>query len=96
MVAVSRDAGRLRELSDEAGGSLVTVVADVTDPVVAGSLPDRHRPRTLILNAGAAPLMRPLQHHTWDTFSRDWAVDVRQAFHWIRESLLLPPAPGAR
>jgi NAD(P)-dependent dehydrogenase (short-subunit alcohol dehydrogenase family) len=37
--------------------------------------------------------MRPIQHHTWDTFSRNWEVDVRQAFHWIREALLLPLAP---
>jgi NAD(P)-dependent dehydrogenase (short-subunit alcohol dehydrogenase family) len=37
--------------------------------------------------------MRPLQHHTWDTFNRNWEVDVRQAFHWIREALLLPLAP---
>jgi NADP-dependent 3-hydroxy acid dehydrogenase YdfG len=46
-----------------------------------------------VLNAGASPLMRPLQHHTWDTFNRNWEVDVRQAFHWIREELLLPLAP---
>jgi hypothetical protein len=38
-----------------------------------------------VLNAGAAPLMRPIQHHTWDTFGRNWEVDVRQTFHWIRE-----------
>src|SRR5262245_33898645 len=42
---------------------------------------------------GAPPLMRPIQHHTWDTFSRTWEVDVRQVFHWIREALLLPLAP---
>ena len=30
---------------------------------------------------------------TWDTFNRNWEVDVRQAFHWIREALLLPLAP---
>jgi NADP-dependent 3-hydroxy acid dehydrogenase YdfG len=45
-----------------------------------------------VLNAGASPLMRPIQHHTWETFSRPWEVDVRQTFHWIREALLLPMA----
>jgi NAD(P)-dependent dehydrogenase (short-subunit alcohol dehydrogenase family) len=39
--------------------------------------------------------MRPLQHHTWETFSRNWDVDARHAFHWIREALLLPLRPGS-
>ena len=93
VVAVARNAQRLDELRDELGDSLTTVTADVADPIVAGSLLEQHRPKTLVLNAGAAPLMRPLQHHTWDTFNRNWEVDVRQAFHWIREALLLPLAP---
>jgi NAD(P)-dependent dehydrogenase (short-subunit alcohol dehydrogenase family) len=95
VVGVARHAGPLEELRSELGGSLTTVVADAADPVVAGSLLERHRPQTLVLNAGAAPLMRPVQHHTWETFSRNWEVDTKQAFHWIRETLLLPLAPGA-
>jgi NAD(P)-dependent dehydrogenase (short-subunit alcohol dehydrogenase family) len=93
VVAVARSGERLADLRAELGDSLTTVVADVTDPVVAGSLLEQYRPRTLVLNAGAAPLMRPLQHQTWETFSRNWDVDVRQAFHWIREALLLPLEP---
>ncbi len=77
VVAVARNAELLASLNTELGGALTTVVADVTDPVVAGSLIERYRPDTLVLNAGAAPLCRPLQHHTWDTFSRPWEVDVR-------------------
>jgi NAD(P)-dependent dehydrogenase (short-subunit alcohol dehydrogenase family) len=72
---------------------VATVAADAADPVVAGSLIEKYRPTTLVLNAGASPLMRPIQQHTWETFSRNWEVDVRQAFHWIREALLLPLAP---
>ena len=60
-----------------------------------GRLIEQYRPDTLVLNAGAPPLMRPVQHHTWDTFSRNWDVDVRHAFHWIREALLLPLHPGS-
>jgi NAD(P)-dependent dehydrogenase (short-subunit alcohol dehydrogenase family) len=93
VVAVARNSERLDELREELGGRLETVAADVADPVVAGSLIERYRPRTLVLNAGAPPLMRPIQHQTWQTFSRNWDVDVQQAFHWIRESLLLPLAP---
>ena len=95
VVAVARNADLLASLDDELGGTLTTVVADVTDPVVAGSLIERYRPDTLVLNAGAAPLGRPLHQHTWETFSRNWDVDVRHAFHWIREALLLPLEPGS-
>jgi NADP-dependent 3-hydroxy acid dehydrogenase YdfG len=48
-----------------------------------------------VLNAGASPLPRPLPAHTWETFSRNWEVDVKQAFHWTREALLAPLAPGS-
>jgi NAD(P)-dependent dehydrogenase (short-subunit alcohol dehydrogenase family) len=95
VVAVARNATLLHSLRVELGGSLTTAVADVTDPVVAGTLIEQYRPETLVLNAGAQPLSRPLHQHTWETFSRNWEVDVRHAFHWIRESLLLPLAPGS-
>jgi len=95
VVAVARDAEQLASLRYELGDRLTTEVADVTDPVVAGTLIDRHRPDTLILNAGAAPLYRPLHQHTWETFSRNWDVDTRHAFHWTREALLLPLSPGS-
>ena len=80
----------------ELGDRLTPVVADVADPVVAGSLVDRYRPGTLVLNAGATPLMRPLHQLTWEAFSRNWEVDVRHAFHWVREALLRPLLPAAR
>lgn len=95
VVAVARNAELLASLRDERGGMLTTVVADVADPVVAGTLIEQYRPDTLVLNAGAPPLMRPLQHQTWETFSRNWDVDVRHVFHWIREALLLPLRPGS-
>jgi NADP-dependent 3-hydroxy acid dehydrogenase YdfG len=50
---------------------------------------------TVVLNAGATPLARPIQHHTWRTFSANWQVDVQQAFHWTREALLAPLDPGS-
>jgi NAD(P)-dependent dehydrogenase (short-subunit alcohol dehydrogenase family) len=93
VVAVARNADQLGQLRDEFGGSLATVAAEVADPVAAGSLIEQYRPKTLVLNAGAPPLMRPIQHQTWQTFSRNWEVDVQHAFHWIREALLLPLAP---
>ena len=78
------------------GSGLQTEVADAADATVAGALLDRHEPAALILVAGAGPLLRPLQHQTWETFSVNWQTDVRVSFHWLREALLKPLAPGTR
>lgn len=72
------------------------VAADATDPVVAGNILAEHLPDVLAVVAGAAPLLRPIHLHTWETFSTNWNSDVRIAFHWVRESLLLPLRPGSR
>jgi NADP-dependent 3-hydroxy acid dehydrogenase YdfG len=95
VVGVARDAAALAELRTGLGESFTPVSADAADPTVAGQLIDAYRPRILVLNAGAAPLSRPLQQHTWQTFSRNWDVDVQQVFHWLREALLTPLAPGS-
>jgi NAD(P)-dependent dehydrogenase (short-subunit alcohol dehydrogenase family) len=95
VVGVGRDQVRLAEVRAELGGSFTPVVADAADPVVAGQLLERYRPRTLVLNAGASPLSRPLHLHTWQTFSRNWEVDVQHVFGWTREALLLPLDPGS-
>jgi NAD(P)-dependent dehydrogenase (short-subunit alcohol dehydrogenase family) len=95
VVAVARDISPLTEL---AGRSrlLKLVAADASDPIVAGKLLGEHRPDVVALVAGAAPLMRPLQHHTWESFSLNWNTDVRMTFYWLREALLLPLRPGSR
>jgi NAD(P)-dependent dehydrogenase (short-subunit alcohol dehydrogenase family) len=95
VVGVATDRARLEEVRGQLGDGFIPVAADAADPVVAGKLIDAHRPRVLVLAAGAAPLSRPLHQHTWETFSRPWEVDVRQAFHWTREALLRPLDPGS-
>jgi NAD(P)-dependent dehydrogenase (short-subunit alcohol dehydrogenase family) len=95
VVGVARDGGALGELRAELGESFTPVPANAADPVVAGELIDKYRPGVLVLNAGATPLPRPIQHHTWETFSRNWDVDVAHVFHWAREALLAPLAPGS-
>jgi NAD(P)-dependent dehydrogenase (short-subunit alcohol dehydrogenase family) len=95
VVGVARDRGRLEELRAQLGAPFIPVVADAADPVVAGRLLDQYRPRTLVLGAGASPLPRPLQQQTWQTFSRNWEVDVQHVFHWTREALLRPLDPGS-
>ncbi|HKO28772.1 MAG TPA: SDR family oxidoreductase [Solirubrobacteraceae bacterium] len=88
VIAVARSAIRLDQLQ--------AVVADATDAAAAGTLIDRYQPRNLVLVAGASPLVRPIQRHTWETFSANWETDVRMTFHWVREALLTPLAPGGR
>ena len=95
VVGVAREASRLGEVRAQLGDGFIAVAADATDPVVAGQLIDAYRPVTLVLNAGAAPLSRPLHRHTWETFSRNWDVDVRHVFNWTREALLAPLGPGS-
>jgi hypothetical protein len=58
-----------------------TEVGDGADATVAWSLLDEYEPEVLILVAGANPVMRPLQHQTWETFSVNWHADVKIAFN---------------
>ena len=95
VVGVARGSSALDELSDELGDSFTAVAADAADPATASRLLDEYRPRTLVLCAGAAPQMAPLQDQTWESFSQNWNMDVAQAFHWTRYALRRPLAPGS-
>jgi NAD(P)-dependent dehydrogenase (short-subunit alcohol dehydrogenase family) len=80
---------------DELGSTFTAVAADAADPATAGRLLDEYRPRTLVLCAGVNPQLGPLQEQTWESFSRNWNVDVAQAFHWTRYALRLPLPKGS-
>jgi NAD(P)-dependent dehydrogenase (short-subunit alcohol dehydrogenase family) len=95
VAGIARSGSQLAELREQLGPRFVPVVADAADPVSAAQLLDQFRPAILVLNAGASPLTRPLHRHTWESFSRNWAVDVQQVFHWTREALLAPLDPGS-
>lgn len=95
VVAVARTEPGLAELT-AANSTVRTEIADATDPTAAWTLLDRYDPRILVLVAGAGPAMHPLQHQTWETFSVNWHSDVKMAFHWLREALLKPLAPGSK
>lgn len=95
VTGVARDQDALAQVRAELGEAFTAVAADATDPVVAGHLIDAYRPGILVLNAGASPLPRSIQQHTWQSFSRNWEVDVQHAFHWTREALLAPLSPGS-
>jgi NAD(P)-dependent dehydrogenase (short-subunit alcohol dehydrogenase family) len=93
VVAVARDAGRLEALSREVPG-VRPIAADAADEITAGKIQQEVRPDILVLCAGAAPLLRPIHQHTWETFSQGWNVDARMAFVWLRDALLTPMKPG--
>jgi NAD(P)-dependent dehydrogenase (short-subunit alcohol dehydrogenase family) len=95
VVGLGRDPATLGSLGDQLGEGFTPLVADVTDPDVATSVLSRHRPSVVVLNAGASTVNQPIQTHTWETFSRHWEVDAKQAFVWIQAALALPLAPGS-
>jgi NAD(P)-dependent dehydrogenase (short-subunit alcohol dehydrogenase family) len=95
VIAIARTASALAEVA-ATSANIHTEVADATDPTSAWSLLDQYEPQHLILVAGANPVMRPLQHQTWETFSANWNADVKIAFTWLREALLKPLPPGSR
>src|SRR6202012_502574 len=76
-------------------GNIRAEVADATDPAVAQRLIAEYQPGSLVLVAGAVPEIRPLQEHSWETFSANWNADVRITFEWVRETLVRPLAPGS-
>jgi NAD(P)-dependent dehydrogenase (short-subunit alcohol dehydrogenase family) len=94
VVAVARTAPPLTDLVGDPSTQLE--LGDAIDARVAASVLDRHEPEAVILVAGATPLMRPLQHQTWEAFSVNWHTDVRIAFYWLREALLKSLRPGSR
>jgi len=95
VVAVARTGAALTELATT-NPNIRTEVADAADEGVAWNLLDQYDPEVVILVAGANPVMRPLQHQTWETFSVNWHTDVKIAFTWLREALLKPLSPGSR
>lgn len=95
VIGVARTNDLLEEVRRELGAAFTPVVADAADPATAASLIAQYRPSTVVLAAGAAPPMLSLLDQTWDTFSTNWNVDVAQAFHWSRQALRRPLAPGS-
>jgi NAD(P)-dependent dehydrogenase (short-subunit alcohol dehydrogenase family) len=95
VVGVARNEALLRELSNELGAAFTPEVADVADPSVAARLLSLHRPRTVVLNAGATPKAAALHEQTWENFSTNWQTDVQQVFNFTREALNCPLDPGS-
>ena len=94
VVALARSAPALAELASTSA-NIRSEVADAADATVAWRVLEKYAPEVLILVAGAKAVMRPLQEQTWETFSLNWQTDVKIAFSWLREALLLPLPRGS-
>ncbi|MCO1656828.1 SDR family oxidoreductase [Pseudonocardia humida] len=95
VVGIARSRDDLRAAGDELGDLFTALAADATDEALARDVLHEHRPDLLVLNAGAAPPMAPVQEQTWESFSRNWHTDTRHAFGWTRAALREPLAPGS-
>src|SRR6201996_3261327 len=84
VVGVARDEGALELAGKELGERFIAVAGDATDEALARRLIREYQPGLLVLNAGAAPYLAPLPEQTWETFSRNWHSDTRQAFTWTQ------------
>jgi NAD(P)-dependent dehydrogenase (short-subunit alcohol dehydrogenase family) len=76
-------------------GGIEQVAGDAADERTAGRLLQDLQPELVVLCGGAAPLLRPIHLHSWETFSLNWEVDTKAAFVWLRNALLLPAKPGS-
>ncbi|MEU3985138.1 SDR family oxidoreductase [Streptomyces sp. NPDC026672] len=94
VVGIARDAQALDAVRDELGDAFTPLAADATGDALAHDVIRDHRPGLLVLNAGAAPHMAPVQEQTWETFSRNWETDTRHVFAWTRAALRAPLARG--
>ena len=95
VVGVARDEQELRAVRGDLGERFTPIAADATGESLAETVLRDHRPDLLVLNAGVAPHMAPVQEQTWETFSRNWHVDTRHVFTWTRAVLREPLAPGS-
>jgi NAD(P)-dependent dehydrogenase (short-subunit alcohol dehydrogenase family) len=95
VVGVARSESGLNQLRYEHGARFEFEVADAADPSLPERLFARRQPQIVVLNAGATPVVCPLPEQTWETFSTNWGMDVRQAFNFAKASLLAPLEPGS-
>jgi NAD(P)-dependent dehydrogenase (short-subunit alcohol dehydrogenase family) len=95
VLGIARDEGELSAVRADLGDRFTPVAADATDEELARRMIREHRPNLLVLNAGVPPHVAPVHEQTWETFSRNWHVDTRHVFSWIRAALREPLAPGS-
>ena len=95
VIAVARGAAPLADLA-AADHSIRPESGDGCDPALTVRLVDQYDPDLVVVVAGAAPPILPLQEQTWETLSVNWNAVVRIAFNWLQAVLRKPLRPGTR
>jgi NAD(P)-dependent dehydrogenase (short-subunit alcohol dehydrogenase family) len=93
VTALARDPARFG--AAERAGATVRQ-GDAGDPAVMEAVLAEARPTVLVLNAGATPVVAPLDEQSWEEFSTIWDTDVKAGFYGIRAALAAPLPPGSR
>jgi hypothetical protein len=93
VTVIARDPARLADV--ERRGAAVRL-GDVTDPALMSAVVASVKPSVLIMNAGATPVMAPLDEQSWDTFTAVWNTDVKAGLYGIQAALKAPLESGAR
>jgi NAD(P)-dependent dehydrogenase (short-subunit alcohol dehydrogenase family) len=93
VLALARHEEALSTLTHEVRGA-VAVVGDAGDDRLAERLMRDESPDLVVLCAGAAPPLLPLQDQTWEGFCTNWNTDAKSTFVWLRHALRLPMKRG--
>jgi NAD(P)-dependent dehydrogenase (short-subunit alcohol dehydrogenase family) len=72
------------------------ICGDVTNEFLINKVVSDLKPQMMILNAGATPIMAPLDEQTWDSFTTVWNTDVKAGLYGIQAALKAPLPPGSR
>lgn len=91
VTVLARDAARLDEIRRLGARGWQ---GDATDRTTMDHAVAELRPTTLILNAGATPVMGGLDEQTWETFDRVWSTDVKATLHGIQAAFAATTPPG--
>jgi NAD(P)-dependent dehydrogenase (short-subunit alcohol dehydrogenase family) len=91
VTVLGRDPAKLEEIR-KLGAAVLR--GDATDRATMDRVVAETRPTTLVLNAGATPVMAALDEQTWETFERVWSTDVKATLHGIQAAFAAPMAPG--
>ena len=91
VTALARHRETLEDISRETSAKII--VADATNEHATERILSETKPNLLVLSAGTTLDLRPLQEHTWDTFSRAWEVDTKLTFLWVRAALRAEQGP---
>ena len=94
VTVVARDKSTLESLAKCRG--VAVIPADITDQRAAARILGAVNPDILILNAGAVPIMGPIDKMSWSDFSVAWETDVKAGLFWMQAALNRPLAPGSR